>query len=154
MSIPLGDVGCLPDVHRPARVNERLHRVIVPGRQHELLVLLGRACLLTCDESCADPHASCAVSTLRSAQIPECDQYGGKNVRERSGKSAPIGDAAGSNDHNRLARERALRVLAHIDDSGDENGEGRRTGVAAALAALGTDNVDACNASEKEGMPC
>jgi len=52
-------------------------------------------------------------------------------------------DTAGGDDLDGLAGEGGGLALDELDDGGDEHGGGDVTGVAAALAALGADDVDA-----------
>ena len=111
-------------MHRAPRIYERPGDIVVPRAQHELLVDLGRARLLARDEARADPDTSCAI-------------------REGSSKATAICNAASSHDNDGLAREGTLRVLAEVDDGGDEDREGRLAGVSTALATLSTDDVDA-----------
>ena len=121
--IPARNIGRLPDVHRAAGVDERARDVVVPCAENQFLVHLGRTRLLACDETRANPHTSGAI-------------------REGSSKTASIGNATSSHYNNGLASEGALRVLAQVNDCGDEDGEGRLAGVSTALATLSTDDVD------------
>lgn len=68
----------------------------------------------------------------------------GRGVRERRGEPAPVCDAAGGDDDDGRAGERARSPFADVDAGGDEDGEGDVAGVAAALAALGADDVGTC----------
>ena len=122
--IPARNIGRLPDVHRAARIDERTRDVVVPGAENQFLVHLGRTRLLACNETRADPHA-------------------GSAIREGSSKTMAIGNAASSHDNDGLAREGTFRVLAEVDDCGDEDREGRLAGVSTALATLSTDDIDA-----------
>ena len=122
--VPARNIGRLPDVHRAARVDERARDVVVACAENQFLVHLGRTRLLTRDEARADPHTSGAI-------------------REGSSKTASIGNAASSHNNNGLASEGALCVLAEVDYSGNEDGEGRLAGVSTALATLSTDDIDA-----------
>lgn len=122
--VPARDIRCPADVHRAARVDERTRDVIVARTQDELLVNLRRPGLLACDEPRADPYPS-------------------GSVRERGSEAATVRDAAGGNDNDGFAREGAFRLLAEVDNCGDEDGEGRLAGVSATFASLGTDDVDA-----------
>lgn len=86
-----------------------------------------RAGLLAGHETGADPHPRGAVG-------------------KRGGEATSVGDAAGRDDDNGLSGQRAFLVLAEVDYGGNEDGEGRVTGVSAAFAALGAYNVNTCGA--------
>lgn len=62
--------------------------------------------------------------------------------RKGSGETPSVCDTSRSNDKDRLASQRALGVLADVDASGDEDGEGSIACVSTTLATLRADDVD------------
>lgn len=99
--------------------------VVVEARSADcLLVCLWCASLLGQDEAGADPNTS-------------------GTEHEGRGERLAVEETAGSNDLHGLAGHGRGLALAHGGDGGDEDGSRDVAGVAAALAALGADEVDA-----------
>ena len=65
-------------------------------------------------------------------------------LREGSSEAAAVCNTARSNDHDWLAGQRALGVLADVDTRGDQHSEWRVTGVSTSLSTLCADDVNAC----------
>lgn len=74
---------------------------------------------------------------------PRADPHSTRTQHERGGERLPVEQAAGGDDLDVLAGHGALVALDHGHDGGDEDGGGHVAGVAAALAALRADDVDA-----------
>ena len=123
--LPVAHVVRLADAHRPPRVEQRPHGVVVPSRHDELLVYGRRARLFARDEARADPDARRAVG-------------------ERGREASAVGDAACCDHRDGLSGERAGGAFAEVDDGGDEDRERRVARVASAFAALGADDVNTC----------
>lgn len=124
LRLPVVDVGVVVDAHGAAGEDDGADVVVVAGVLDGLLVDAGRAGLVGEDEARADPDA-------------------GRAHHERGGEQLAVVDAAGGNDLDGAAGEGRLGVLDGLDDGGDEDGGGGVAGVAAALATLGADDVDA-----------
>ena len=88
-----------------------------------LLVRLACARLLRCDEPRADPDGLRTVDQIR-------------------GEPTPVVHCAGADDPNRLAGQRRGTALDGVDHRRDQDGCGYVPGVSAALACLGTDDID------------
>lgn len=123
--LPVKDVLRLAHVQWTTAVHQRFDHVVVASRDDKLLVQGRRAGLLTSHETGADPHPRGAVG-------------------KRGSKATSVRDAPGRNDDNGLSGQWAFLVLAKVDHGGDEDGEGRVTGVSAAFAALGAYDVNTC----------
>ena len=89
-----------------------------------LLVRLGRTGLVGEDEAGADPDGAGAHHQGGSEELTVVDATGGDDLDGATG-------------------EGRLSLLADLDAGGDEDGGGDVAGVAATLAALGADDVDA-----------
>ena len=74
------------------------------------------------------------------------DPYPRGAVGKRCGEAASVGDAPCRDDDDGLSGQRAFGVPAKVDHGGNEDGEGRVTGMSAAFAALGAYNVNTCAA--------
>ena len=131
--LPVSNVLRLAHVQWTAAVHQRFDHVVIASRHDELLVQGRRAGLLACHETGADPHPRGAIG--------KC-----------GGEATSVGDAPGRDDDNGLSGQRASLVLAKVDHGGNEDGEGRVTGVSAAFAALGAYNVNACTKPFNERM--
>jgi hypothetical protein len=97
--------------------------VVKPRGAHGLLVRARRTGLLGQHEAGADPDGAGAKHEGRSQRLA-------------------VEDAAGGNDLDGLSSHRARLALDELDDGRDEDGGGHVARVAAALAALGADDVD------------
>lgn len=124
LGLPLVDVGVVADAHGTAGEDDGADVVVEAGGADGLLVGLGGAGLIGEDEAGADPD-------------------GGGAHHEGGGEELAVVDTAGGDDLDGLAGEGGGLALDELDDGGDEHGGGDVTGVAAALAALGADDVDA-----------
>jgi len=89
-----------------------------------LLVSLGSTGLISQDEAGTDPDS-------RGAE------------HEGSGNGVAVVETAGSDDLDRLASQRALVALDQLGNGGDEDSGRNIAGVAAALATLGADDINA-----------
>lgn len=124
VDLPVVDVVVVPHAHGAAGEDDGADVVVVAGGANGLLVRLGRSRLVGEDEARADPHG-------RGAH------------HERRRQELAVEDAARGDDQDGAAGEGRLGLVADLDDRGDEDGRGDVTGVAAALAALRADDVDA-----------
>ena len=125
--LPVSDVFRLAHVHWTAAVHQGFDHVVIASRQDELLVQGRCAGLLTSHETGTDPYPRGAVG--------KC-----------GGEATSVGDAAGRDDDNGLSGQRASLVFAKVYHGGNEDGEGRVTGVSAPFAALGAYDVNTCSA--------
>lgn len=122
--LPVVNVGVVADTHGAAGEDDCADIVVVAGGADGLLVGAGCAGLVGENEAGADPDAAGAHHQGR-------------------GKELAVVNAAGGNDLDGEVGQRRLGILAGLDDGGDQDCGGNVTGVAAALAALGADDVDA-----------
>lgn len=122
VGLPVIDVVIVADTHGPAGEDDGANVVIVASGLDGVLVGLGGAGLIGEDEAGADP-----------------DGVGAHH--ERSGEQLAVVDAAGGDDMDGASGERRLGLAADFDDGRDEHRRGDVAGVAAALAALGADDI-------------
>ncbi len=122
--LPVVNVGVVADAHGATGEDDCADVVVVAGSADGLLVGAGGAGLVGEDEAGADPDA------------------GGAH-HEGRGEELAVVNTTSSDDLDGAAGEGGLLALAGLDDSGDEDGGGDVTSVAATLAALGADDVDA-----------
>lgn len=66
---------------------------------------------------------------------------GHSRLRESGGQTTAVCNTTSRDDHDWLARQRALGVLAEVDAGGDKDGEWGVASVATALTTLCTDDI-------------
>jgi len=122
--LPVLDIGVVADAQRAAREDDRAHIVVEARGPHGFLVRFGRSCFVREDESRADPYCAGAQ-------------------HQRSGDGLSVVDTSRGDNLDWLAGHRTGLALAQLDDRGDQDRGGNIAGVAAALASLRADDVDA-----------
>lgn len=124
VGLPVGDVGVVAHAHGPAGEDDCADVVVVARGADGVLVGLWRAGLVGQDEASADPD-------------------GGGAHDEGRGEGLAVADAAGGDDLHGALCQGGFGVADGLDDGGDQDRGRGVTGVAAALTALGADDVDA-----------
>lgn len=124
LGLPVLDVRVLAYTEGTTGEDEGLDVVVVAGGADSLLVGLGGTGLIRENETGSNPDGTGAH-------------------HESGGQKLAVVDTTGGDDLNGALEERALGVLAKVDNGGDEDGGGDVTGVATTLTTLGADDVDA-----------
>lgn len=124
LRLPVLNVRVLAYTKGATGKDKSLDVVVVASGAHSFLVRLGGTGLISEDETGSNPD-------------------GTGTHHEGSSQKLTVVDTTGGDDLNGALEERALGVLAEVDDGGDENGGRDVTSVTATLTTLGADNVDA-----------
>lgn len=124
VGLPVVDVGVVAHAHGPAGEDDCADVVVVAGGADGVLVGLWRAGLVGQDEARADPDGRGAHD-------------------EGRGERLAVADAAGGDDLDGALCQGRLCGADGLNDGGDQHRRRGVAGVAAALTALGADDVGA-----------
>lgn len=124
VGLPVVDVGVVAHAHGSTGEDDCADVVVVTGGADGVLVGLWRAGLIGQDEAGADPD-------------------GGRAHDEGGRERLAVADATGGDDLDGALCQGRFGVADGLDDGGDQHRGRRVAGVAAALTALGADDVGA-----------